>query len=240
MFNENYNIRLNNFEGPMDLLLYFINRDRIDIYDIPILKITKEYLEYIKTMDLMDINLGAEFIQMTSLLLQIKARMLLPKETIEEGGEIEDPRAELVLRLLDYKRFKEASEDLQSKFDNHSKRHSKGMLMEYRSSKDLSLFVPEDIKLFDLISSFKRIIENLPENNELDFFAEHINLQDQIDFIREILIQKKQFLLTSLILENSSKIYLIGIFLAILELIHINEITCNQTKNFSNIKIMRL
>ena len=191
-------------------------------------------------MDLMDINLGAEFIQMTSLLLQIKARMLLPKETIEEGGEIEDPRAELVLRLLDYKRFKEASEDLQSKFDNHSKRHSKGMLMEYRSSKDLSLFVPEDIKLFDLISSFKRIIENLPENNELDFFAEHINLQDQIDFIREILIQKKQFLLTSLILENSSKIYLIGIFLAILELIHINEITCNQTKNFSNIKIMRL
>ena len=95
MLDNNYKIRLNNFEGPMDLLLYFINRDRIDIYDIPISKITNDYLEHIKIMELMDIDVAAEFIYMSTVLLQIKARMLLPKAMGEDGEEIEDPRDNL-------------------------------------------------------------------------------------------------------------------------------------------------
>ena len=90
MIDNNYKISLDNFEGPMDLLLYFINRDRIDIYDIPISKIANDYLEHVKMMEMMDIDVGAEFIYMSTVLLQIKARMLLPKVMGEDGEEIED------------------------------------------------------------------------------------------------------------------------------------------------------
>ena len=100
MIREKYSIKLNNFEGPMDLLLYFINRDRIDIYDIPILKITKDYFKYINMMGKMDIDLGAEFIYMSTLLIQIKARMLLPKTIDENSEQLDDPRVELIHKIL--------------------------------------------------------------------------------------------------------------------------------------------
>ena len=96
----------------MDLLLYFINRDRIDIYNIPIFKITKDYFEYINMMETMDIDLGAEFIYMSTILIQIKARMLLPKAIDENSEQLEDPRAELIHRLQEYQRFKQISEKL--------------------------------------------------------------------------------------------------------------------------------
>jgi len=156
----------------MDLLLYFINRDRIDIYDIPISKIANDYLEHVKMMEMMDIDVGAEFIYMSTVLLQIKARMLLPKVMGEDGEEIEDPRVDLVHRILDYKRFKNVSKDLESQYDVHRKKFSKGMNMKYDASKDISLYVSEDVKLFDLAQTFKNILDALPENNELDLVAE--------------------------------------------------------------------
>tara|TARA_B100001750_G_C15479424_1_gene584480 strand:- start:332 stop:1054 length:723 start_codon:yes stop_codon:yes gene_type:complete len=238
MSKESYNIKVQNFEGPMDLLLYFINRDKIDIYDIPIVEITKEYLEYIEIMELLDINLGADFIYMTSLLLQIKAKMLLPKVKGEDE-EVEDPRVELIHRILEYKRFKNVSDELQSKFNNHNKRSSKGMMMRYNPSNDISLIAPSNMKLFDLVKTFKFIIDNLPENNELDLTSEKISLQQQIDFILEVLADKKSFYLSSLITKDISKIYLIGLFLAILELIKTDRVTFKQVKNFSDIEILR-
>ena len=238
MSKESYNIKVQNFEGPMDLLLYFINRDKIDIYDIPIVEITKEYLEYIEIMELLDINLGADFIYMTSLLLQIKAKMLLPKVKGEDE-EVEDPRVELIHRILEYKRFKNVSDELQSKFNNHNKRSSKGMMMGYNPSNDISLIAPSNMKLFDLVKTFKFIIDNLPENNELDLTSEKISLQHQIDFILEVLADKKSFYLSSLITKGISKIYLIGLFLAILELIKTDRVTFKQVKNFSDIEILR-
>ena len=134
MIKDSYSIKINNFEGPMDLLLYFINRDRIDIYDIPIFKITKDYLKYIDIMEKMDIDLGAEFIYMSTLLIQIKARMLLPKVIDENSEEIDDPRVELVHRILEYKRFKNISNELHDKLELHSKRYPKGTLMNFSSA----------------------------------------------------------------------------------------------------------
>tara|TARA_Y100000588_G_C14169000_1_gene888229 strand:- start:34 stop:756 length:723 start_codon:yes stop_codon:yes gene_type:complete len=239
MIKEKYSIKLNNFEGPMDLLLYFINRDRIDIYDIPILKITKDYLEYIDIMEKMDIDLGAEFIYMSTLLIQIKARMLLPKAIDENSEELEDPRVELIHRILEYKRFKNISNELQEKLDSHNKRHPKGNSMDYSPSVNIDLLLPRDVKLFDLAKTFKNILDNLPENNELDVVVEKISLQEQMNFIREILVNKKKFYLTEIIADNS-KIYVVSLFLAILELIKIKEINFKQTKNFSDIIISRL
>ena len=239
MLKGKYSIKLNNFEGPMDLLLYFINRDRIDIYDIPIFKITKDYLNHINMMEKMDIDLGAEFIYMSTLLIQIKARMLLPKVMADYKEEIEDPRAELVHRILEYKRFKNISNNLQDKLDRHNKKYPKGSLMSFLPSKDLSLILPSEIKLFDFARTFKNIIDNLPENNELNVMLEKITLQEQINFIKDILSEKKKFYITEII-ANNSKIYIISLFLAILELIRIKEITFTQTKNFSDIMISRV
>ena len=145
-----YSIKLNNFEGPIDLLLYFINRDRIDIYDIPIFKITKDYLNYINMMEKMDIDLGGEFIYMSTLLIQIKANMLLPKAIDENCEQLEDPRVELIHKILEYKRFKNISNELQDRLEAHNKKYPKGNPISYLPSKDFSLIFPSDIKLFDL------------------------------------------------------------------------------------------
>ena len=239
MIKDSYSIKINNFEGPMDLLLYFINRDRIDIYDIPIFKITKDYLKYIDIMEKMDIDLGAEFIYMSTLLIQIKARMLLPKVIDENSEEIDDPRVELVHRILEYKRFKNISNELHDKLELHSKRYPKGTLMNFSPAIDVNNVLPVDVKIFDLAKTFMNILNSLPENNELNLVIEEITLQEQINFIRDILSSKKIFYLTEII-SNNSKIYVINLFLAILELIRIQEIDYNQTKNFSDIMITRL
>ena len=238
MLKDKYSIKLSNFEGPMDLLLYFINRDRIDIYDIPILKITKDYLDHINIMKEMDIDLGAEFIYMSTLLIQIKARMLLPKAVTDDGEEIKDPRAELVHRILEYKRFKNISESLEEQLSKHSKKYPKGSTMSYLPSNDISSILPKDVKLFDLAIAFKNIIDNLPENNELDVVVEEITLQEQMNFIRDIISEKNKFYISEIILGNS-RIYIISLFLAVLELIRINEINFKQTENFSDIIIIK-
>ncbi|MFP4528160.1 MAG: segregation and condensation protein A, partial [Candidatus Kapaibacterium sp.] len=107
-----YNIKLPNFEGPFDLLLYFIKRDEINIYDIPIARITEEFLNYIRLMKIFDLELAGEFVLMAANLMYIKTQMLLPRYKDEEGEEIEDPRTQLVQRLLEYKQFKEASGEM--------------------------------------------------------------------------------------------------------------------------------
>ena len=106
-----YKIKLEHFEGPLDLLLFFIKRDELDIYDIPISKITKEFLDYVKIIQMLDLETAGDFILMASTLMHIKVRMLLPREINEKGEEI-DPRAELIAALLEYKRYKEMSEEL--------------------------------------------------------------------------------------------------------------------------------
>ena len=240
MIQENYNIKLNNFEGPMDLLLYFINRDRIDIYDIPISQITNEYLAHINMMKMMDIDVGADFIYMSTLLLQIKAKMLLPKAIGEIDGDVEDPRVELVHRLLEYKRFKKASDELDLKYNIHKKKFSKGMDMNYNPSQDISLIVPINVRIFDLAKTFKNILDALPENNSLDLALEEINIKDQMSYILDSMDSKKKILLTDLISKDSSRIYVIGLFLAILELIRLKDIDFKQTSNFSNIELIRV
>tara|TARA_Y100001968_G_scaffold249572_1_gene234415 strand:- start:266 stop:994 length:729 start_codon:yes stop_codon:yes gene_type:complete len=240
MIQENYNIKLNNFEGPMDLLLYFINRDRIDIYDIPISQITNEYLAHINMMKMMDIDVGADFIYMSTLLLQIKAKMLLPKAIGEIDGDVEDPRVELVHRLLEYKRFKKASDELDLKYNIHKKKFSKGMDMNYNPSQDISLIVPINVRIFDLAKTFKNILDALPENNSLDLALEEINIKDQMSYILDSMDNKKKILLTDLISKDSSRIYVIGLFLAILELIRVKDIDFKQTSNFSNIELIRV
>tara|TARA_Y100001936_G_scaffold123400_1_gene120621 strand:+ start:11 stop:550 length:540 start_codon:yes stop_codon:yes gene_type:complete len=177
---------------------------------------------------------------MSTLLLQIKAKMLLPKAMGEIDGDVEDPRVELVHRLLEYKRFKKASDELDLKYNIHKKKFSKGMDMNYNPSQDISLIVPINVRIFDLAKTFKNILDALPENNSLDLALEEINIKDQMSYILDSMDNKKKILLTDLISKDSSRIYVIGLFLAILELIRVKDIDFKQTSNFSNIELIRV
>ena len=114
-----YQVKVENFEGPMDLLLFFIQRDKLNIYDIPIAHITREFLDYMKLMDMMNIDLGGEFVYMASLLMKIKAKMLLPVSD-EDVEQIEDPRTPLIQRLLEYQQYKKVGEQLQEIYTDHA------------------------------------------------------------------------------------------------------------------------
>ena len=129
-----YEVKVENFEGPMDLLLFFIQRDRLNIYDIPISDITNEFLSYIKMMDVINIELGGEFVHMASMLMRIKVKMLLP-ESIDDVGEVEDPRTELVDQLLEYQRFKEAGDDIRLLHVEHGRCHSRGYAQKFNFTK---------------------------------------------------------------------------------------------------------
>ncbi len=168
-----YRVKLQNFEGPLDLLLFFIKRDELDIYDIPIAKITKEFLEYTQLMRMLDLEVAGEFIVMASTLMHIKVRMLLSKPGEEE--EVEDPRAELVRRLLEYKRYKE----LAFSFSQMEAEQSNYFYREYfkDDAKDLGTGEDgalKDVSVFHLIAAFKHAIEHMPKKTYHDI--ERINV----------------------------------------------------------------
>src|SRR5580698_10598473 len=126
MTDTTYQIKLPQFEGPFDLLLFFIERDELDIYDIPISKITDEFLNYIQQMEILNIDMASEFIVVAASLMRVKAKMLLPRKEVDETGKEIDPRQELVNRLLEYKRFKEVSADLLKLEEERTMRHQRG------------------------------------------------------------------------------------------------------------------
>ena len=131
-----YQVKTENYAGPMDLLLFFIQRDKLNIYDIPIAQITRDFLEYMKMMDMMNIDLGGEFVYMASLLMRIKAKMLLPVSDTDDDL-VEDPRTPLVQRLLEYQQYREMGEQLQGRYSEHAVHYPRGQEMEYKKQNGL-------------------------------------------------------------------------------------------------------
>ncbi|MFQ6611307.1 MAG: segregation and condensation protein A, partial [Fidelibacterota bacterium] len=218
-----YRVKLENFEGPLDLLLFFIHRDKINIYDIPIAYITKEFVEYLDLMQKLNIEIAGEFIYMASTLMRLKAKMLIPRNQ-DAADEFEDPRTELVQRLLEYKQFREASETLTDKFESHSFHSTRGMNFPIRGVKEATNEYVKNISLFDLLSAFKSIIENLPKPTTYKIEQERIFIGEQIQFIREQFKLKKTIQFTKLIAALTSKLQVIVTFMAILELLKLKEI----------------
>jgi len=160
-----YKVRLNSFEGPLDLLLFFIKRDELDIYDIPILRITQEFLEYLRVMTALDLEIAGEFIVVAAELCQIKAKMLLPREERVEGEEEEDPRADLVRRLLEYRRFKEMSQELSTMSEEQRKVYYRQFFK--KDDRESNVLEEEEnllknVTLFHLLNAFKRAMERAP------------------------------------------------------------------------------
>ena len=242
---EGYQIKLANFEGPLDLLLYLIRKEEIDIYDIPIADITRQYLEYVELMRELDLEVAGEFILMAATLIQIKVRMLLPSSTDEEEGEEEDPRAELVRQLLEYKRFKEVAESLEDKEVNQRRLYPRSYFewaRKYLKKEDDMVnneTFMKDVSLFDLLSAFKLVLDNVPKITAHEVNVPTINIEDQINYMIGLLEEKARIGFVEVMGQLKERLMIIVTFMAILELIRTHRIRIQQATVFGEIWIMR-
>jgi segregation and condensation protein A len=214
-----YRVKLQEFEGPLDLLLFFIRRDELDIYDIPIARITKEFLEYLHYMQELDLEVAGDFIVMAAELMQIKVRMLLPK--VAEGEEEQDPRADLVRRLLEYKRFKEASALLSTLEDESRKLHYRQAFA--MDPKQVTLEDQEEslrsITMFNLISAFKRVLDNAPRKVYHDVEMLNVSIDEQMGYIADVFRLRSTVTFFELVSHMQEKIRIVVTIIAMLEMV---------------------
>jgi len=214
-----YKVKLQAFEGPLDLLLFFIKRDELDIYDIPISRITKEFLEYLHLLQELDLEIAGDFIVTAAELMQIKVRMLLPRDEGEE--EEDDPRAELVRRLLEYKRFKEASLAMQGlEFDQSKYYYRQGF---HADPKLVSLEDQEaglkDITMFNLIAAFKKVLDRIPKKIYHDIELLNVTIDEQMSYIADVFRMQDEIGFLALVEHMTEKIRIIVTIIAMLEMI---------------------
>ena len=239
-------VKLQVFEGPLDLLLHLIDKNKIDIYDIPIVEITNQYMEYIQAMEKSDLNVMSEFLLMAATLLDIKCRMLLPKEVNEEGEE-EDPRQELVEQLLQYKMYKYMSYELKD-------RQIEGDMVLYKEPT-----IPEEVKNYEEPVDLDALLDGLTlaklnqifqdvmkkQGDKIDplrskfgkIEKEEVTLPEKLDFVEGYARQHKKFSFRSLLKTQSSKTQIVVTFLAILEMMKTGEIRIEQEQPFEDIMI---
>ncbi|HXY53466.1 MAG TPA: segregation/condensation protein A [Nitrospirota bacterium] len=233
-----YQIKLDIFEGPMDLLLHLIRKHELDIYDIPIALITQQYLEYIDIMKSLDMEIAGEFLVMASTLTHIKSKMLLPPpENPDAEDDGIDPRAELIRRLLEYKSFKEAANSLEEKEEAWSRVYTRPVdaAPELSADDEPLLF---DFHLFDLLSALKDVMARVPDK-KFEITAETVSITEKISQILARLEVVDSILFADLFAGNTSAAQVIGTFLALLELIKTRVVKAFQIEQFGAIRIMK-
>ncbi|NWF99172.1 MAG: segregation/condensation protein A [Nitrospirae bacterium] len=229
------NIKIPVFEGPFDLLLHLIKEDKIDIYDIPISQITSRYLEYIELMKELNLEIAGEFLVMAATLIHIKSRMLLPPDEEVPQEEQEDPRKELVQKLIEYQKYKEAANELRTREEEWIRVFRKEPLTDdEKENGELYLF---DVSLFDLIGAFKKVLENAPSET-ITITKETLTVKDRMSFIMEIMEGKETARFEELFEQNFTKIQFVVTFVAILELIRLGLLRAYQEKQFSTIWVI--
>jgi segregation and condensation protein A len=237
---EKYKVRLDIFEGPLDLLLYLIKKDEVDIYDISIERVTKQYLDYINTFKMLNIDLASEFIVMAANLMYIKSRTLLPKQEQppEEDIEEDDPRWELIRQLIEYKKFKDAAGFLSQKAIEQEDYFAHIPDKPEKINDDPPPL--EDANIFDLIRAFQNILQRFQENNDLgDIIDDRFTVSDKIASLLQITNpgERKKFL--SLFDDATTKSEVIVTFLAVLELMKMNQFKVIQSHILGDIEIER-
>ena len=232
-----YKVKLELFEGPLDLLLYLIKKEEIDIHDIPIAKITAQYLEALDLMKMLDLDIAGEFLVMAATLMQIKSRMLLPPEEQPPQEEEEpDPREELVKRLLEYQKFKEAAAKLAQMEGERRDFFTRRSNLPEMAGEEEAYF---ETSIFDLISAFSQVTERLSKQQFYEVLKEEFTVEDKIHQILHILTQKPVLYFSEMFEQTKSKVEVVATFLAILELIRLKEIMAHQRQSFGEIEISR-
>jgi len=236
-----YKVRLNIFEGPLDLLLYLVKKDHLNIYDIPIAEVTQQYLAYLDLMRLLDLNIAGEFMVMAATLMQIKSKMLLPAVEGENTEPQEDPSAELIRRLLEYEKFKEIANTLKEKEAKQQEVFKRPKLEgpEPEKSEEPEAGAYFEASIFDLISAFSKALEQIPKKLFYEVIKDEFTIEDKIHDILHLLLDRQSVCLSELFSNAKSKIEIIVTFLSILELIRMREIVAIQKELFSEIEVMR-
>lgn len=239
-----YKIKLPVFEGPFDLLLFFIERDELDIYDIPIAEITNDFLDYIQHLEtLLNIDVASEFILVASTLMRIKAKMLLPRKELDEEGNEIDPRQELVERLLEYKRYKEVLDELRQLEQKQQSQHQRGNLtneLQQLANEALADAELENLSLFKLLKAYEGIMQQFKYRNEqIVHTVVHYNysIEEQRSFIvnKIKILGKTGFKEIFSFCEN--RLHAIFTFLAILELLQQEKITIRLEEGINNFSL---
>lgn len=234
-----YRVKLDNFEGPLDLLLFLIKKNEVDIYDIPIAEITAQYLEYVEIIKLLDLESAGEFILLAATLIRIKAKMLLPRPQTDEEEDIIDPRLELVSRLLEYKRFKELAVKLSDLEDEQRNVFARVYNDEIEPEPEGGIEMDEDVTLFSLITAFKQVLDRMPRETFHHVEIIQISLEEQIDYILNRLVNGKQVTFVELVSHVRDRLIIVVTFMALLELIKRGELITRQSRAFGEIWIAR-
>lgn len=234
-----YNIKVPVFEGPLDLLLHLIKENKVDIYDIPIAVITGQYLQYIKMMKELNLDVAGDFLVMAATLIHIKSRMLLPVDEEASTEEQEDPRLELIQRLLEYQAFKDASLGLREKEEEwmniFHREPVKDVEAEAESAEpELYLF---DVNLFDLLGAFKKILDTAPPEI-VRITREALTVKDKISHIMEMLENNDTVRFEDFFKEDRSRVQIVVTFVALLELIRLGLVRAYQENDFGNIWVI--
>ena len=236
-----YRIKLDVFEGPFDLLLFLIRKHEVDIYDIPIHDITRQFQEYIELMKILDLEVAGEFIEMVAILMNIKARMLLPKPLGMSDDEYEDPRTELVERLIEYQRYKEAAEDMHEFEAKQRKIFWRKYFQKTESpNEDTDETYLSNVTLFDLLLAFKMALDNMPKVTYHEVKKIDVTIEQQTEYILHKISSQSMILFSELINEIKEKIVIVVTFLAILDMIKTKKIVVRQSGAFEDIRIKRV
>jgi len=237
---DQYSVKVPLFEGPLDLLLHLIKKNEVDIYDIPVALIAGQYLEYIDLMEDLNLEVAGEFLVMAASLAQIKSRMLLPPKEGEAGEEEgHDPRAELVARLIEYKKFKEAAVDLgerESFWREVFARQGKGAWEDSDEPVQEQLF---SFGLYDLIDAFKRVLSTVPVDRFHEIAGEGISITEKMNHILGMLELAESITFESIFEGARTRALVIVNFLALLELARVRAIRIMQVDEFGTIRIMK-
>lgn len=240
MVTETFTIKLSKFEGPFDLLLFFIERDELDIYDIPIAKITNDFLAYIRELEAMNIDLASEFIVVAATLMRIKAKILLPRKPVDEQGNEIDPREELVSRLLEYKRYKSVLEEMRSLEEERSTREGRGNISQELKEIAVKALVDselEDLTLFRLLRVFERMMRQFDEEQKRpihQIYTYQYTVETQRDFILGKLEKGKKSDFRQVFGDLENRLHAIITFLALLEMLNRQELYIVQGEGINN------
>lgn len=236
-----YQIKIENFEGPLDLLLYFIRRDELDIYDIPISRITKDFISVISEWKRLNLIIAGDFIVMASTLMRVKAKMLIPRPELDDDGIRLDPREELINQLIDYSRFKDAASFLKQMNEESSLMTPRQFQQSINpDSADTLNLVLEDITLFDIASYFKKVMEKRPIISQFELSREPIKLEQQKEIILKRLNEIDRLSFKNLTKKIQSKLELIVTFLAILDLIRVGICHVVQDAIFGELELIKV
>jgi segregation and condensation protein A len=226
------------YEGPLDLLLDLIRKQDIDIYDIPIARITAQYLTYVERMRELDVNVAAEFIYMAAVLIHIKSKMLLPRDPLATADAIEDPRIELVNRLLEHEKFKSAAQMLLQKQQIEDAIWSNPALKEFKDAEGTEPELAADV--IDLVKTFQQILDRARSRQILQVDEETVTVGQMIDYLRRRLsLEEKPIRLKQMLRNIESRQALVCMFLAMLELVRLQAIQLRQDRLFGEILIRK-